>query len=383
LASHLRLRVRGFKSYRDADVRLSPITLFLGPPDSGKSNLLEAIGLLSFFSYGGDLYSYLRTYDISALFYGYSSRELSVELSSEGFTTYFKAIQTYRGYVVSLSLRDEELFNLAFSDGGYTYWKSPPDRYKAQYGSLLRVRFYRFWRYAASAPYSPPPPPLRFPTIFSVLQLIERSDRELYRRIVDKTLLPPSGDNLGVVLEDSEVRELVGGIVSSWGYNMVKVHAPYTRYKYMLQSEVEGERVLFPLETISDGLFNYILTIVALETSPQDQVPRDLPDIIALEEPESHTYPFLSKELAERIVLASEEGKYIVMSTHNPYIASTVLEKADPSKTSIYWVCKNPKRGSIAVEASKELLDEVRFSGLSSITELQSLVEERYSECRG
>ncbi|MEB3317317.1 MAG: AAA family ATPase [Cyanobacteriota bacterium] len=42
-----RIRIQGFKSLHDATVELSPLVVLFGPNAAGKSNLLEAILLLS------------------------------------------------------------------------------------------------------------------------------------------------------------------------------------------------------------------------------------------------------------------------------------------------------------------------------------------------
>ena len=42
-----RIRVRGYKSLRDLDVQLKPLTLLFGPNAAGKSNILDAVQLLS------------------------------------------------------------------------------------------------------------------------------------------------------------------------------------------------------------------------------------------------------------------------------------------------------------------------------------------------
>ena len=42
-----RIRVRGYKSLRDLDVQLKPLTLLFGPNAAGKSNVLDAVQLLS------------------------------------------------------------------------------------------------------------------------------------------------------------------------------------------------------------------------------------------------------------------------------------------------------------------------------------------------
>ena len=42
-----RVFIQGYKSLRDVDITLSPLTVIIGPNASGKSNLLDALGLLS------------------------------------------------------------------------------------------------------------------------------------------------------------------------------------------------------------------------------------------------------------------------------------------------------------------------------------------------
>jgi len=45
--AHLsRLRIRGYKSIADADIRLEPISVLIGANGSGKSNLLSFVDLL-------------------------------------------------------------------------------------------------------------------------------------------------------------------------------------------------------------------------------------------------------------------------------------------------------------------------------------------------
>ena len=41
-----RIRIKGYKSLSDPEVRLSPLTLLFGPNAAGKSNFLDALQLL-------------------------------------------------------------------------------------------------------------------------------------------------------------------------------------------------------------------------------------------------------------------------------------------------------------------------------------------------
>jgi len=42
-----RVRIQGYKSLKDVDIQLEPLTVVIGPNAAGKSNLLDALGLLS------------------------------------------------------------------------------------------------------------------------------------------------------------------------------------------------------------------------------------------------------------------------------------------------------------------------------------------------
>jgi len=46
----LRIKIRNFKSIDSAEIDLVPLTLLLGPPASGKSNLLDALAFIGYFN---------------------------------------------------------------------------------------------------------------------------------------------------------------------------------------------------------------------------------------------------------------------------------------------------------------------------------------------
>ena len=42
-----RVKIQGYKSLKDIEVELQPLTVIIGPNAAGKSNLFDALGLLS------------------------------------------------------------------------------------------------------------------------------------------------------------------------------------------------------------------------------------------------------------------------------------------------------------------------------------------------
>lgn len=71
-----RLRVKGYKSLVDCDVRLDPLTVVIGPNGAGKSNLLDLIGLLSRLA---------RCETVREAFQGHRGRPLEAFHSRDGF----------------------------------------------------------------------------------------------------------------------------------------------------------------------------------------------------------------------------------------------------------------------------------------------------------
>jgi len=57
--------------------------------------------------------------------------------------------------------------------------------------------------------------------------------------------------------------------------------------------------------------------------------------VIALEEPETHTFPLYVKYLAEKIARDDRGNQYFI-STHNPYFLISLLEKAPKKDVNVF-----------------------------------------------
>jgi AAA15 family ATPase/GTPase len=65
-----KLSIKNFKSVKELEIDCSRINLFIGEPNSGKSNILESLGLLSWCGYLNEhIDEYIRLSGIQNLFY--------------------------------------------------------------------------------------------------------------------------------------------------------------------------------------------------------------------------------------------------------------------------------------------------------------------------
>ena len=373
------LQLYNFKSIKEGSVKIKPVTIILGPPDSGKSNLLEGLAMFSMLAYGGNVYSYLRTFDLRALFYNFNPSfspsvslmipeknvELKISISPES---------QGRGIEFTYSTRDKMLLKFVIADGiFYPVMPQPIDEYL----SLLRIRFYRF-----SYPYLPFYQPIGyFPDLTSFLSsdyvvkgFLMKNNKRLYDEILSNVLLPPHGENLFFLLRKEDYYEFAKSVIKDLGYDDLII-LQYRGEKWFLMRNLKPP-IIYPLELASYGFINYIYVSLAIESNIPNEIPKIIPDIIAFEEPEAHSFPFLAWELAKDIAYSSSEDKRIVLTTHNPSIVSALLEKVRPENLAVYWLCRDQKTfASKIIEVKEDILDKARGLGLSSIEELRNIVK--------
>ena len=70
------LEIKNFKSIKSLKLRCRRVNIFIGEPNTGKSNILEALGLLSYTVYGNArLIDFVRLESMIDLFYDRSLEE--------------------------------------------------------------------------------------------------------------------------------------------------------------------------------------------------------------------------------------------------------------------------------------------------------------------
>jgi len=366
------LQLYNFKSIKEGNIKIKPVTIILGTPDSGKSNLLEGLAMFSMLAYGGNAYAYLRTSDLRDLFYNFSpSFPPSVSLMIPEKNVELKisiSERQDRGIEITYSTRDKTLLKSVITDNiSYPVTPQPNNEYL----SLLRIRFYRF-----SRPYIPFYQPIGYTPAFNIFlssdyvarRLLIKYNKRLYDEILSNILLPPQGENLFFLLRKEDYYEFAKSIIKNYGYNDLVI----LQDKLFLMKNP----VIYPLELASYDLINYIYVSLAIESNIPNEIPKIIPDIIAFEEPETSSSPFQAWELGKDIAYSSSEDKRIILTTYSPSLVSALLEKVRPENLAVYWLCRDQKTfASKIIEVKEDILDKVRGLGLSSIEELKNIIK--------
>jgi AAA15 family ATPase/GTPase len=294
------LHIRNFKSVKAVDLKCSRINVFIGEPNTGKSNILETIALLHLFV---DRYRKFTRSDLSFIFrisqwnQLFHWRDLSQAISLDAVVNSEHSIQLKLQY-------DESINWISVVHGGNEITALDPDELDydlpLEKDGIVRFGFYRF------------------------------RSRNVYRSREDRFVVPPDAPNLLEVIRTSG-RELVialSNLFSKYGLALV-LEMPSGSIK--LQHSIGEEDIpivaSLPYSLLSDTLQRMVFNLAIILGNKKM--------VIALEEPETHTFPVYVKYLAEKIARDKNDNQYFI-STHNPYFLISLLEKAPKKDVNVF-----------------------------------------------
>lgn len=278
------LEVKNFKSLKHLELECKRVNIFIGKPNTGKSNILESVGIFS--TPYGKLADFIRLENMTNLFYDQNLEE-KVEIIADD---KYCEIKFENGvFVVAGEDKEKKLFNFNFKYdySGYISSASPPS-------GTSPFKFYRF----------------------VVMSTFPMRDSNF--------LMPPRGENLlSILLTNKALRKTVSDIFSEFGLRIV---LKPQENKIEVQREVEDVIISYPYSLVSDTLQRVVFHLAAIETNKDS--------VIIFEEPESHAFPYYTKFIAERIAL-DKTNQYFI-ATHNPYFLLSVLEKTPKDDIGIF-----------------------------------------------
>jgi AAA15 family ATPase/GTPase len=278
-----RISIKNFKSIKEIEFSAKRINLFIGKPNTGKSNLLEAIGAFSI-PYTSQIKSLIRLERAIDLFYDNQTSQ-KIEIKADNFN--WEAFP--EGNMIRINGKSEVmLFDLLIDINGDVVQRS----------------------------YSEVRPPFKFYRFTSLTQFL--------RKEFD-FLLPPSGENLLVILSSKdEIYKLVDSLLQEYGLKIIFEEA---ESKIKILKQVTPKPVLHPYSTISDTFQRIIFHLAAIKSNKDS--------VLLFEEPEAHAFPYYVKLLAESIALDTSGNQYFI-STHNPYLLLSILEKSSKEDVAIF-----------------------------------------------
>ena len=351
-----RLEIRNFKSVEHVDLDCRRVNVLIGEPNTGKSNILEALGLISYLHYSAtDLQAFVRYDEVSNLFYdGDLGREIEITLGGE---------EPFDG---EYHVRRWDRFQLQFSDGsfngGVEYIRRVLDQSSKEVVSD-RWQSYSIWGTYQSLGVQPYD---SLQNIVDSCKFYRFAPMSVFPEKAGAFLLPPSGANLmSLLLQDRELRAEVAEPFLSRGLRL-GLRPQENRIEVL--KDFEDIIVSHPYHLASDTFQRLVFYMAALHTNSDS--------VLVFEEPEAHAFPYYTKYLAERIAL-DERGNQYFISTHNPYFLLPILEKTlidDIAVFITYYEDYRTKIMQLSPDDLPRIMDEIDvFSNIDMFLEVDDL----------
>ncbi|MEW6025688.1 MAG: AAA family ATPase [Planctomycetota bacterium] len=281
------LEIKNFKSIKHLKLDCKKINIFIGKPNTGKSNILESVGFFSLLHGADHFKKWIRVQNTTNLFYDNDlSQQISINIDNSRGTLKFNN-GSFDGEI-RMRIGDQRQ-SFIF----HTYY-DPRLQWQKGWNTKAPFKFYKF----------------------NIQDSFQSSDANF--------LHPPDGDNLlTILLTSKSLKKAAADIFSE--YKLRIVLKPQER-QIEVQKEVDDVVISWPYSLVSDTLQRIVFHLAAIETNTDS--------VIILEEPESHSFPYYTTFLAERIAL-DKTNQYFI-ATHNPYFLFSILEKAPKEDVGIF-----------------------------------------------
>lgn len=298
------LHISNYKSINQLDLNCSRINVLIGEPNSGKSNILEALDL-SFLSRmmavneddkkAGkeliDLKNFFRVNKVADMFH-LGNLSAPISIVHPGFSYGSKIESTY----------DKEKginFFEFYTAGGFTQFDndfSPREPFQFYSSPIIPYRYKSNIQFHDTGNY------------------IQR-------------LQPPFGNNLAkVIYHNSDMQQLASDFGKEHGFDL---NIDKSSNNISLQLRIsEGIVYSLPYEALADT-FRRILFYTAA-------VRHTTGSVITLDEPDTHAFPPYVSFLADEIIKQTKTQFFI--ATHNPYLLNTFIENTPSNELSIFVI---------------------------------------------
>jgi AAA15 family ATPase/GTPase len=311
------LEIKNFKSIKHLILDCKRISLFIGEPNTGKSNILETLGLMSHLNYG-ELKNFVRFESMSNLF---TDENLEDKIEIKFDVNVFR-VEFQNGSFIGYS-NNQKLFIYDYRGGKYD-------------GAIPEYKFLKFYNFKL---------------------------REQFLRREAEFLHPPDADNLlTMILTRKSLKKLVSQLFETCGLRVV---LKPQESKIEVQKEIEDVIISHPYSLVSDTIQRLIFYLTAIETNKDS--------VIVFEEPEAHAFPYYTKFLAERIALDKNNNQYFI-STHNPYLLLSILEKAHKDDVGVFVTYFEDYQTKVKLLSEKEL-SEIMDLGIDIFFNIERFLE--------
>ena len=346
------INISNFKSIRNLNLEgLTRINLFIGKPNVGKSNILEALGVFSLpyleLNPNKKFSSFIRIENQNEIFFdGIFENQIILKTNignciitknpdyknpetGEIEKTTFNFLQ-----VVLNNLESESSMffdsKLGLNLTGVSGFKKLPKEKRTD--RFININYYNFFTGAKS----------------------KKQDLNY--------LVPPNGSNLFHIIEN--IPSLKNEVIDLFKeYNLNLLFDRANEKLRITKPPKNGEIFSIPYNSVADTLQRIIFYKTAIASNQNS--------VLIFEEPEAHAFPPYISHITHEII--DSKSNQFILSTHSPYVLNDFLENAR-DELSIFMV--DYKNGeTVANKLTKEDLDDIYGYGIDLFTNYETFLK--------
>jgi|JI9StandDraft_2_1071091.scaffolds.fasta_scaffold132189_1 AAA15 family ATPase/GTPase len=326
------LTIKNFKSIKEMNLECKRVNLFIGKPNVGKSNILEALSIFDFpyaINQGLTIKDLIRHTNSKNFFYDNKTNQnatIDTDESSVALRYINSAVEIFcapTSAIINSYIEGGQDINSTINSlrGG----KNENFFYKFDHDREVRLKYESKFRYY----------------VFNKGNQFNFSSTNY--------LLPPYGQNLfSIIRNNSELSDEVANYFNDYGLQWV---SDEEQNVFLTQKQIKNTIYKYPFNSIADTLQRMIFYTTAIETNKNC--------ILVFEEPEANSFPPYTRDLAYKIA-ANQENQYFI-STHSPYLLLNLIENTPKDELNIfvtYYENYETKVKALSSDEIKSLLDD-------------------------
>jgi AAA15 family ATPase/GTPase len=337
------IEIKNFKSIRHQKIEgCKRINVFIGYPNVGKSNLLEALGIFSSLRLSEDFFRFndlCRVKNFSELFYNKNYRNaINITLNNRLMA---ELILTQSN---ELAIRVHTMVN-AGSQIENTIFSAEVD---------TRNFNYRYANPANEIDYS---------DILGPIRKYEFAQNEILTQQRPLALAIPSGANLLDILQrDSALRKEIAEIFEDYRLKLLLDGDEIKFLKYLSDDTGIG----IPYHQIADTLRRLIFYKAAIISNTEST--------LLFEEPEAHMFPQYISRFASSIINDENRNQYFI-TTHSAFVLNDFMEDLEKSDLAIFAVGFNKEGETIVRKFSDAEIDNIYQYGVDLFFNLENYLK--------
>lgn len=346
------LTIKNFKSIKEIDLKCKRINIFVGKPNVGKSNILEALSLLSRHDRLKDVIRFNNTYQ---LFYDNDTSNTIEVITNQNSTFIHKNKHTdsYDWLVSSDKLFLQSAYS-EYLDGSLSTFLDNMNHGKTDaldsffYNENSNEAFFFNQFVLANDGGAHFIPSVKTPKT-NIKKYLFNNELKSFKNSFSAFLETPDGNNLLTILTiNKSLRTEISSFFEEYGLEFL---IDQKENIIELFKKKDGISFKYSYELIADTLRRIIFYLAAIKSNDNS--------VLLFEEPESHCFPPYIAKIADEIV-ESETNQFFV-ATHSPYLLNTIIENTKYNECAVFVTSYKNHRTLVRELSQEEISDMLNF----------------------